>query len=147
MAPSFPTHERRGAGVEVGVQDGTLQVSEMTKPSSRTHGKNAATNRVDANDIAMRLGVTIETLARMIGVKCSALRRRAGSRDVEARLRDAARVYDALAIIFPLDETIARWMLDPLRSLEGMTAIELAEKHGIAALRELTEAMAAGGYL
>ncbi len=107
---------------------------------------NARSHRLDAKEIAPLFGVNLRTLAMMIGANANTVRTRSDSTTLQSGLKEAVIAYEALSEIFPEDATIARWMHHPLRSLDGITPIELAQKHGIAALREHVETMAAGNY-
>ena len=108
---------------------------------------NARSHRLDAKAIAPLFGVNLRTFATMIGANANTVRTRSDSVSLQGTLKDAVVTYDTLSEMFPLDETIARWMHHPLRSLDGKrTPIELAEREGIGALRELVESMFAGNY-
>ena len=108
---------------------------------------NARSHRIDAKAVAPLFGVNLRTLALMIGANANTVRTRSDGVTLQPALKEAVVTYETLAEIFPLDETIARWMHHPLRSLDNkLTPIELAEQHGISALRELVESMLAGSY-
>lgn len=107
---------------------------------------NAQSGRLDARAIAHAFGLYLSTFARTIGANANTLRSRSDSARLQPELKEAVRAFVLLSQMFPLDETIMSWMHHRLRSLDGLTPIELAERHGIIALREHVETMLSGNY-
>ncbi len=106
---------------------------------------NAKTHRLDAKELAVLFGVTLRALSKMIGANETTVRTRSDSPGLQTGLKELALAYDGLGIILVAEE-IPRWMHHPLRTVGGLTPIELAQKHGASSLRQLVDEMAAGGY-
>lgn len=129
------------------IQWAAESMSMKTAATTLDRVHNPRSHRLDAKGVAPLFGVNLRTLASMLGANANTVRTDSDSATLQQGLKEAVLAYEALAEIFPQDETIARWMHHPLRSLKGVTPVELAQQHGIVALREHAEAMAAGNYV
>lgn len=122
-----------------------VRESDMKTAASLEKVHNPRTHRLDAKEIAPLFGVTIRTLAKMISANEVTVRTRSDSPRLQPQLQKLVVVYDTLGEMMPVDG-IAKWMHHPLRSLGGLTAIQLAEEHGVDSLQALVDEMLGGGY-
>ena len=122
-----------------------VRENDMKTAASLEKVHNPRTHRLDAKELAPLFGVTIRTLAKMIKANETTVRTRSDSPALQAPLQKLVFIYDTLSEMLPV-EGIPNWMHHPLRTLGGITPIELAETHSVDNLRQLVEEMFAGGY-
>lgn len=113
------------------------------KTSARSTSKRS--RQIDVREIAAAYGISMSDLARMLGLTESALGKSSTTASLQPALQGLVRINKNLGIIMPAD-AIGKWMTHPLRSVGGLTAIELAEQHGLDSLEQLVQEMCAGGY-
>lgn len=104
---------------------------------------NERAGELDASIVAQLFGVTKRTLAEMLHVDM--VDAFPSNTEIQVPLQKAKCIYDTLAVMMPTS-TIASWMRQPLRSVGGLTAVDLAKQHGIESLHLLVSEMVAGGY-
>ncbi len=102
-------------------------------------------HRLDAKEVAAAFGITLRTLAGVLNVKETTLRTRSHSANLQPALRKLVLAYDGLGVVFPADE-IRKWMHHPLRSLQGLTPLELLRDRGVASFEALVDEVVGGGY-
>ena len=102
-----------------------------------------ANGRIDAQKLAVYLGVPLKRLAEGLALNYKALHRSPAAEGFQPPLKPVKRCLEILHEFFGKPETVRVWLNTPHPDLEGSTALELILAHNPAAvLRILENAMA-----
>lgn len=106
------------------------------------------TRRLDAVWIAQDMDVSIDTVARAIGVSTPLARQHPDSNGLQAQLWPVYRIWVALVDLYAGDKANARIFLNaPNTHLENQAPVEFIEKGDLKPLESLVETMCARGHV
>lgn len=103
-----------------------------------------ASGRVDAEKLAVHLGVPLKRLAEGLQLNYKAVHRHPSAAAFQPALRPVKRCVEILHGFFPQPETARVWLNTPHPDLEGRTALELILVNRSASVLRILENAAAG---